>query len=437
MPDSAARSTLQDIFQSALMAVKGESLITARSRLEVDSWVYHHGDDQLRWSLPPGGRVLAVGAGKATASLARGLETVLGGRLEGGVIVVKHGHSEPLSRIRALEGGHPVPDLCGQSATLALLASLEGLGRDDRVFVLLTGGASALLTAPRPGITLEDKAAVTDLLLRSGAAIEEMNTVRKRLSRVKGGGLLREIGPAQSFTLLLSDVPSGDPGMIGSGPTIPDDAAPGSALEVLRRYGLEMSVPDAVRRCLSAPVAPVPVTPPTRVVMLADSRTALDAAAARARALGLDVRIFDESMDGETHATAAAFVAALTAACARRRAGGPPTALLAAGETTLKVAGRGRGGRNQEFALVAARLLDGETGAALLAAGTDGTDGPTDAAGAFADGSSALRAKTIGVDLSAALADNDSYPVLEALDDLLITGPTGTNVMDLVMGLAL
>ncbi|MEI6281411.1 MAG: DUF4147 domain-containing protein [Alphaproteobacteria bacterium] len=431
------KAVLTDIFGAALSAVQGRSLIALRSRLEGETWVGDFGGQILRWPLPPGGRVLVVGAGKATASLARGLEAVLGARIDDGLIVVKHGHAELLERIRTVEGGHPIPDAAGETGTRAMLALIDDLTPNDRVFVLLTGGASALLAAPIEGLTLADEAAVTDLLLCSGAAIEEINTVRKRLSRVKGGGLLRAIAPAQCVTLIVSDVPSNDPGMVGSGPTIPDQASQGAALAVLDRYGLADRVPAAVIRHLRD--APVPVASPNSgpVILLANSDTAVDAALACASAQGLEIAWIDRHMDGNTHAAANAFVDQLKAAAVRRRAGGAPMVLLAAGETTLKVVGTGKGGRNQEFALVAARLLDGEANVALLAAGTDGTDGPTDAAGAFADGETAARARTAGVDLAAALASNDSYPAFAALDDLLITGPTGTNVMDLVIGVAL
>ena len=434
MTQSDLREALTGIFSAALDAVRGERLIASRSRLDGDMWIYDFGEPALRWSLPPGGRVLVVGAGKATASLAAGLEAVLGTRIDDGVIVVKHGHAEPLKRIRTFEGGHPIPDAAGEAGTHAMLELLRDLSPDDRVFVLLTGGASALLAAPAEGLTLADEAAVTDLLLRSGAAIEEINTVRKRLSRVKGGGLLRALAPAECVTLLVSDVPSNDAGMVGSGPTIPDQAAPGEAMAVLEHYGIAGEVPFAVTEILRRPPIVPPRITPAQVIMLAGSGTALEAATKAARARGFEIDFLDPNMDGDTHAAAARFAAELKAAAARRRAGGPPAVLLAAGETTLKVAGEGKGGRNQEFALVAARLLDGERGVALLSAGTDGTDGPTDAAGGFADGTTVRRAQAAGIDLDACLADNDSHTVLAALGDLLVTGPTGTNVMDLVIG---
>jgi glycerate 2-kinase len=436
MQDADSRSLLTDIFNAALSAVQGEKIIPARSRLDQDSWICDLGQPPLHWRLPANGRVLVVGAGKATASLALGLETVLADRIDDGVIVVKHGHAEPLKRIRTYEGGHPIPDAAGAAGAQAMLDLVQDLSPDDRVFVLLTGGASALLAAPAEGLTLDDEAVVTTSLLRSGAAIEEINTVRKRLSRIKGGGLLRAIAPAQCVTLLVSDVPSNDVGMVGSGPTIPDGAAPGAAMAILERYGLVGDLPPAVvqalQRSRSDPSSPAMPT----VIMLANSDTALDAAIGRSRELGLEIGSVDRRMSGDTHAAAAAFVEALRAAAGRRRAGGPPAVVLAAGETTLQVKGRGKGGRNQEFALVAARLLEGQSGLSLLSAGTDGTDGPTDAAGAFADGGTAGRAGAAGVNLAAALADNDSYTAFGALDDLLVTGPTGTNVMDLVIGIA-
>jgi glycerate 2-kinase len=428
-----SRAVLADIFRAGVAAAHGGRLLAAHARFDGDVWTYRHGDLHAALDLPRSGRVIVVGAGKAAAALGEGMETVLGARIDAGRLVVKYGHGAPLRRIEILEAGHPTPDAAGVSATRAVLERVGGLTPDDRVFVLLTGGASALLVDPAPGISLEDKQAVTGLLLRSGAEIGEINTVRRRLSQVKGGGLARAIGPAPSLTLMISDIPGGDPALVGSGPTWPDPAPPGAALEVLRRYGLDRQAPAAVLRRLTAPPEPAAVSRPlghAGHLVLADSATALAAAARHAAALGYAVEVVDPRMTGAAHAAARAFAEAL------RRPRDRPAVLLAAGETTLQVTGQGRGGRCQEFALAAAHVFSGVRGAALLAAGTDGTDGPTDVAGAFADGTTLARAAAAGLDLAALMADNDSHAALQILGDLFVTGPTGTNVMDLVVGLA-
>lgn len=430
-PADVRRRVLVDIFEAGLRAAQGESLLAAHGRFDGRAFTYARGRDRGRLDLPNGGRLVVVGAGKAAAGLGAGLEAVLGDRIDAGRLVVKYGHGAPLRRIEVLEAAHPVPDAAGVTATRRVLEALAGLTPLDRVIVLLTGGASALLVAPAQGVSLADKQAVTARLLRSGAAIGEINAVRRRLSKVKGGGLLRAIGPARSLTLMISDIPDGNPVLVGSGPTYPDPAPPGEALEIVTRLGLADRLPANVLARLAEPPKPQPHAEAARLV-LADGGSALAAAEKRAERLGYRVRVVDPRMTGDVHAHALDFAHALQTASAL----GEPTVVLAAGEPTLTVHGGGKGGRCQEFALVAARALDGAVGAALLAAGTDGTDGPTDAAGAFADGSSAARAATLGVDLTAALGDNDSNAALAALGNLFVTGPTGTNVMDLVVGVA-
>jgi glycerate 2-kinase len=430
-PADTRREALVDIFEAGVRAAHGESLLAAHGRFDGRALTYARGRDRAQLDIPSEGRLVVVGAGKAAAGLGAGLEAVLGDRIDAGRLVVKYGHGAPLRRIEVLEAAHPVPDAAGEAATWRVLEMVAGLGPQDRVIVLITGGASALLVAPAEGVTLEDKQAVTELLLRSGAAIGEINAVRRRLSRVKGGGLLRAIAPARSLTLMISDIPDGNPVLVGSGPTFPDPSPPGEALEIVERLGLAERLPAHVVERLAKPAPRPPLTEAAHLV-LADSASALTAAARRAERLGYAVKIVDPRMTGDVHARAHDFVHALQTASAL----GEPTVVLSAGEPTLTVRGHGKGGRCQEFALVAARALDGAVGAALLAAGTDGTDGPTDAAGGFADGSSAARAAALGVDLTAALDDNDSNAALGALGDLFVTGPTGTNVMDLVVGVA-
>lgn len=439
------RNAAREIFQSALDAANPLRLLMRNASLRGDRWCYRIGDRTVSWSLPPrgnSGRVLVFGAGKAAAFLARGVEQTLGDRVARGRIVVKRGHGLPLDRIAIEEGGHPLPDEAGQAATRRLLEDLEETGPRDRVFFLLTGGASALLVAPVEGLSLADKIETTRLLLSCGATIQEMNAIRKHLSAVKGGRLLEWIAPARVLTLAVSDVVGDDLAVIGSGPTFPDPSTFHDCLEILRRYALVDRVPASVRRHLHAGVEQhVPETPKpetglaqrARHLIVASNRLSLDAAVARARSLDFEPEVFGRDIVGSTHEVARSFAAALVERQCRRA--GQNIALIAGGETTLEVHGSGKGGRNQELALVAARELRGRSGLLLLAAGTDGTDGPTDAAGAFVDGSTLERAEAKGVDPNEALANNDAYPFFDALGDLLRTGPTGTNVMDLILGL--
>ncbi|MCP1469281.1 hydroxypyruvate reductase [Sphingobium sp. OAS761] len=430
----AVRALLKNIYVEALESVRGDRLVEALGAPQGDHWRISHQGKIIDWPLHPDGRLIVIGAGKAAGSLAKGLEILLGDRISDGCIIVKHGHAEPmLTRIRQRQAGHPIPDEQGVEATAEMLRTVEGLTERDTVIVLLTGGASALMVAPADGVTLEEKAAATDLLLRSGASIEEINAVRKRLSRVKGGGLLEHIGPASVLTLLMSDIPSGDLCMIGSGPTIARRKDLARPTAILARYGLEEAVPVSIRHALAQEAHPVPQAARRQEqLMLGDSAMLVEAVHGIAAREGLAVCDVDPVMAGNTHDAALKMAAALRAVPPQDR----PALLISAGETTLQVKGDGLGGRNQEFALVAGLALAGEDNAALLAAGTDGTDGPTDAAGAFADGALRERAGASGLDAEEMLARNDSYHLFEATGDLFRTGPTGTNVMDLVLGIA-
>jgi glycerate 2-kinase len=435
LPQAAAvRALLKNIYVEALESVRGERLVERLGAPQDDHWRISYRGKVIDWPLHPDGRIVVIGAGKAAGSLAKGLETLLGDRICDGCIIVKHGHAEPLlKRIRQRQAGHPIPDAQGVEATTEMLRTVEGLTERDTVIVLLTGGASALMVAPADGVTLEEKAAATDLLLRSGASIEEINAVRKRLSRVKRGGLLEHIGPASVLTLLMSDIPSGDLCMIGSGPTIAPREDAASPMAILTRYGLEQAVPASILDVLAKESSPAPqVVGRQEQLMLADSAMLVEAVHGIAAREGLAVYDVDAAMAGNTHDAALKMAAALWAVPPQDR----PALLVSAGETTLQVKGAGLGGRNQEFALVAALALAGEYNAALLAAGTDGTDGPTDAAGAFADGALHKRAAAAGLDAKDMLARNDSYHLFEATGDLFRMGPTGTNVMDLVLGIA-
>jgi len=398
-----------------------------------------------RLPLSPAGRVWVVGAGKAAAPMARAVEQVFGARVAGGLVVTKYGHAGPLRSVELRESGHPVPDAAGVAASRELAGLLGRVKAEDLVVCVISGGGSALLPSPAEGISLDEKQEVTRLLLGSGAAIAEVNCVRKHLSVLKGGGLARLSRPAGLLTLVLSDV-VGDPlDVIASGPTVPDPTTFADALGILARYGIAGKVPASIRSRLEAgargqlPETPKPGDPAFgRAVnlLVGSNAQAVAASASEARRRGYRTLVLSTTMTGESRE-----VASVHAALARELAasGHPvrrPACLLSGGETTVTLTGNGKGGRNQEFALAAALGIEGLEGIAVLAAGTDGTDGPTDAAGAFVDGTTVARARAAGPDPRAALDGHDAYPFFAALGDLVVTGPTRTNVMDLNLVLA-
>ncbi|HSF16598.1 MAG TPA: glycerate kinase [Vicinamibacteria bacterium] len=434
-----ARAQALSIFEAGLAAADPRKLL-GEGLTEEPGIGWRYGEGPVFPFPEAGGRILILGAGKAAGSLAGALEEKLKSHDYSGRIIVKYGHGEPLTRVVVEEAGHPLPDGAGVTATKRLLDDLVDTRASDRVFFALTGGASALLVAPAAGLTLEDKVATTDRLLRSGATIQEINAVRKHLSTVKGGRLLEHMAPARVLAFVISDVIGDDLSSIGSGPLVGDPTTYSDCLAILRRYELEGRVPVPVGSRLRegalgrAPETPKPGTPVLelqRHIVLASNRSSLRAAGEKAKLLGFEVEVFARDMQGDVHRCAREFAERL-AVLART---GRRWALLAGGELTVKVAGTGRGGRNQELALVASRHLSGVDRAWLLSAGTDGTDGPTDAAGAFVDGGSWNRARELGLDPAGALSNNDSYPLFVALGDIVRTGPTGTNVNDLMIGL--
>jgi hydroxypyruvate reductase len=384
--------------------------------------------------------VFVVGAGKAGASMAAALERVPGLRIAGGLVNVKYGHTARLRRVELCECGHPVPDENGLAGAKRIAEIARQAGSRDLLLGVISGGASALLPLPADGISLADKQAATEALLACGADIHELNTIRKHLSAIKGGQLARLAWPATVITLVLSDVIGDDLDVIGSGPTVPDRSTFAQALAIVRRYGLVERVPGPVRERLERGAAggieetPRPGDPAfarVRNVIVGSNRIAVDAAARASRALGYRTLVLSTMVEGETRE-----VARVHAAIAREmRASGhpvkPPACLISGGETTVTLcAGHGMGGRNQEFVLAAARAVAGMENVVVLSAGTDGGDGPTDAAGAIADGRTVARASEKGLNAAEALARNDSYHFFEPLGDLIRTGPTGTNVMD-------
>lgn len=426
------RRLLQEAFTAAVTAVDPRRLVSAE--LECVAERLRWRDREVRL---PRGRLVVLGAGKGAARMAAGLEALLGNRIDGGVVAVKAGHAEPLETIAVRECGHPIPDQASAQAGQELLRRALGCGENDLVLFCLTGGASALAVAPAE-IPLQDKIRTNEVLVGAGASIAEINSVRKHLSLLKGGQLLRAARPAGVLTLALSDVIGNDPSTIGSGPTVPDPTTFADCLETLERYGLMTKLAPSVRLRLSSGSSgertetPKPEEFPDALEsfwLLGDLDDALDAAASHLASKGVAVERLERPMTGNTHEEAGA----LMALARGRQAAGFRGVVLAGGETTLEVTGTGRGGRNQEFALAAAQHLAGTTGISLLAAGTDGTDGPTDAAGAYADPSTLERLAARGIDVNRVLGDNDAYPALQALGDLLITGPTLTNVADIAL----
>ena len=432
------RNDALDIFHSALAAVDPEEAVRRHVRLEGD--VLSAGSRQ--YDLKACDRLLVVGAGKAVAPMAKALEDLLGDRISAGMLVVKDGHGLPLKKIRIQEAGHPVPDARGIAGTLQIIDLLEGAGERDLVICLISGGGSALLIAPSEGIDLADKQAATKNLLACGATIHEINAIRKHLSRAKGGQLAAAAHPAAVVSLILSDVVGDDLDVIGSGPTVPDRSSYRDALEILQRYEIWERTPDSVRERLSQGSAgalaetPKPGDPAFRrcdQVLVGSCLRALDAAAQTARRLGYQPLILSSKVEGEAREVARAFAAVGREILSSRNPLKPPACVLMGGETTVTLQGAGRGGRNQEFVLAGAIALDATERIVLLAGGTDGTDGPTDAAGALADGFTIARARTLGMNPFAFLKRSDSYHFFKPLDDLILTGPTRTNVMDVYM----
>ncbi len=429
------------IFRAALEAVDPAAAIRRHLKREGDR--LRVGDRS--YDLARLRRVLVVGAGKAGAPMAAAVEEVLGDRITTGVVAVKVGHGGPTRVVRVREAAHPVPDAAGLAAATEVLDLVRGATADDLVIALISGGGSALLPLPVPGITLEEKQQVTKQLLASGATIQEVNAVRKHISAVKGGQLARAAAPARVLTLVLSDI-IGDPlDAIASGPTAPDRTTFSQALAILERYGIRESVPPAVRGYLEAGAAGrVPETPKPgeplfgRVQhhIVANNSQALETAAAAATDRGYRTLILASGIHGEAREVAKVLAALLLEVRATGHPIEPPCCLVAGGETTVIVRGQGKGGRNQEMALAAALHLDGTEGVLFFSAGTDGTDGPTDAAGAFSDGQTVSRGRAVGLEAARHLAENDAYPFFRALSDLIVTGPTRTNVMDVHLLLA-
>ena len=375
----------------------------------------------------PRGRTVVVGAGKAAAAMARAVEDHWPGPISG-LVVTRYGHAVPCKRIAVVEAAHPVSDQAGVDAARAIIERVSGLTEDDLVLCLLSGGGSALLAAPGAGITLADKQAVTRALLKSGAPIGEINCVRKHLSAIKGGRLARAAAPARLVTLAISDVPGDDPAVIASGPTRGDPTTSADALAiVVRRLG---AVPAPIRAWLADLRSETPAEVAGDFRMIATPAASLQAAAEVARANGYEPLVLGDAIEGEARAVAREHAELVHCLVARTRRRPRRWAILSGGETTVTVRGGGRGGRNAEFLLALAVALDSLPGVHALAADTDGVDGSEDNAGAVIGPCTLERAARLGLDAVHRLADNDGYGFFRAVGDLVVTGPTLTNVND-------
>lgn len=380
---------------------------------------------------PPRGRTIVIGAGKGAAQLAAAFETLWNGPLTG-VVVTRYGYACATKAIRVLEAAHPVPDDAGLAASAALFDAVRGLTADDLVVALISGGGSALLPCPPGDLTLDDEIALNKALLASGAPISVMNAIRKHVSGIKGGRLAAACHPARVVSLIVSDVPGDDPAQVASGPTVPDVVTLDHARGLVAAWRIDLPEPVTAWLNCHAARAPLPgdaAFAGHEVKVIASARVSLEAAAARAQALGLPAVILSDAIEGEARDIGRMHAALAREVATRNRPFARPVVMLSGGETTVTLRGKGRGGRNSEFLLAFAMAAEGVPCAAL-AADTDGIDGSENNAGAFADGASMARLRGLGHDPAALLAGNDAYSAFAALDDLFTPGPTGTNVND-------
>jgi len=409
------RQFLLDLYHSAVAAVSAERCLA-----------------QYLPAPPAHGRTLVIGAGKGAAAMAHTLEQHWPGPLSG-LVVTRYGHGAECERIEVVEAAHPVPDEAGRQAAARMLAMVQGLSRDDLVLCLISGGGSALLALPAPGITLEEKQAINKALLKSGATIVEMNCVRKHLSAIKGGRLALACAPARVVTLMISDIPGDDPGVIASGPTLPDASTCAEALAVLHKY--KIAIAPSIQTHLESGLGETPKPGNALLAanthqVIATAQQAMRAAAETARAAGVAVYILSDDMEGEARDIGLAHAAIARQIAQYDQPFQKPCVLISGGETTVTVRGNGRGGRNAEFLLSLANALNGWPGIYAIACDTDGIDGSEDNAGALYQPDSMQRAQVLGLEPKALLENNDGYGFFSALGDLVVSGPTRTNVND-------
>ena len=425
-----------DIFQAGLQAVAPGAAIKTFCQLDGNTLTI----SGCHYNLSRFEQIFVLGAGKAGASMAKAIEEILGGRVSKGIITVKYDHLEKLKKIKIQEAGHPVPDQNGLDGARKIYQLAKSATEKTLVICLISGGGSALMPLPRTGITLEDKQETTRALLACGATIHEINTIRKHLSAIKGGGLAKAVYPATLVTLILSDVVGDDLDSIASGPCVPDSSSFADCQAILTKYSIGDDIPATVLLHIESGLAGnISETPKageiffkkTQNVIVASNFDALLKAKEKAIELGYNTLLLSSMIEGETRMVAANHIAIAREIQSHSQPFPQPACILSGGETTVKIKGTGKGGRNQEFTLAAAIKMAGMENVTVLCAGTDGSDGPTDAAGALADENTADRAKTAGLDPQQYLENNDSYNFFDRLSDLYKTGPTNTNVMDL------
>jgi glycerate 2-kinase len=430
------RKDAMEIFRTGVRAVEPAAAVKRYLRREGNRLLVH----QKAYDLAEFERIYVIGAGKAGAPMAKAVEEALGERITDGLINVKYGHLSELNRVRLMEAGHPVPDEAGLEGARAILDLASGAQQRDMVLCLISGGGSALLPFPVRGLSLPDKQDTTKILLACGATIHEINSVRKHISEVKGGGLARAAYPATLISLMLSDVVGDDLDVIASGPTVPDSSTFRDCMKIFDKYGIRKKVPEAVLDHIQkglegkVPETPKPSDPVfarTQSVIVGSNLSCVLAAEEKARDLGYHTLVLSTMIEGETREVAHVHAGIAKEILKSGHPVAPPACVLSGGETTVTITGQGLGGRNQEFVLAAAIDLKGREGIVVLSAGTDGSDGPTDAAGAVADSQSVQRAESLGLNPTDFLFNNDAYHFFEKLEDLVKTGPTNTNVMDL------
>jgi glycerate 2-kinase len=429
----------REIFQGAISAVDPSKRIEEILRIEGASLRIKPNEEERTFDLKTFENISLIGTGKASAIMAQTIERILGNRITNGVVTTKYGHGLALKYTELIEAGHPIPDQKGLEGSKKIRAVLQNSGRRDLVIFILSGGGSALLPLPVDGITLEEKQEVTQLLLDCGADIKEMNTVRKHISQIKGGWLARWAYPSTVLSFILSDV-VGDPlDSIASGPAVPDPTTFEDAWEILKKYGLIQEIAPSIRSHLllgkekkveETPKPGEPTFENVYNILIGSNILALQAAEKIASSKGFKTLILSSSIVGETREAARFHAAIAREAISTGNPVEKPACIISGGETTVTIKGHGLGGRNQEFALAAAQEIEGLENVVVLSGGTDGTDGPTDAAGAIADHTTVTRARAMGINPKIHLEENNAYPFFERLGDLLITGPTQTNVMD-------
>ncbi|MEA3434922.1 MAG: glycerate kinase [Thermodesulfobacteriota bacterium] len=430
------RGNAVKIFHKGLQAVEPGSAIKRSCKREGDNLLIGN----KKYNLSGIKNIFVTGAGKATAPMAAAIEDILGENITSGIINVKYGHTANLNCIRLIEAGHPVPDKNGMLGAGEILNLVEGTKKDDLVLCLISGGGSALFVLPAEGITLKDKQDTIRILLSCGATIHEINTIRKHISKIKGGRLASAAYPAEMVSLILSDVVGDDLDVIASGPSVPDPSTFEDSIKIIKKYKITKNIPKAVvshiRKGASGKIPETPkeadkIFKNTYNLIIAGNMEAINAARQESNKVGYKTLVLSSMIEGETRDVAKVHTAIAKEILRTGNPIPPPACILSGGETTVKITGSGLGGRNQEFVLAAAIDIAERKNIVVLSGGTDGGDGPTDAAGAIADNNTFKRAESIGLNPLNFLLNNDSYHFFKQLDDLLITGPTNTNVMDL------